>query len=298
MISEIVDGEATLEDPVMDRSNIGDSSTGRSTQPAMLGNTRELATSLVEMKIALRDLSMDEAAASEGGDAQQPPGDAADALNEDLMTVDPMDGKDSHEDPMNVDDLPTGPNEDVAAEVGDVEDQPGNAARQAGDAKEALLREEGVAQQEQSVPSSGDLPMIEANPANPMDPMVTKEPVDQSPLRVTDVIPSSPPPHNTQPKEILQSTLDQTCMNVEVVDDIMQDLDPFSPASKALILYSQPLAIQEVLDFPDSSQVALDSTFDDQISDPNEPELNLNLYEGLMGKAINEVVLDLDPMPQ
>ena len=48
----------------MDRSNIGDSSTGRNTQPAMSENTRELATSLVEMKIALRDLLMPEAEAS------------------------------------------------------------------------------------------------------------------------------------------------------------------------------------------------------------------------------------------
>ena len=87
-------------------------------------------------------------------------------------------------------------------------------------------------------------------------------------------------------------------MNVEVVDDTMRDLDPFSPAPKALVLCPQPLAIREVPDFPDSSQVPLHGTFDDQDSNPNEPELNLDLYEGLVGKAINEEVIDLDPMPQ
>ena len=42
----------------------------------------------------------------------------------------------------------------------------------------------------------------------------------------------------------------------------------------------------------------LDSTFDDRNSDPNEPELNLNLYEGFTGKAVKEEVIDLDPVPQ
>ena len=59
----------------MEHSNIGDSSIERSTQPAMSGNTRELATSLVEMKIASGDLPMPEAAASQGGDGQQLPRD-------------------------------------------------------------------------------------------------------------------------------------------------------------------------------------------------------------------------------
>ena len=45
-------------DPAMARSNVDDSSTERNTQPAMSGNTRELATSLVEMKIATGDLLM------------------------------------------------------------------------------------------------------------------------------------------------------------------------------------------------------------------------------------------------
>ena len=65
MIFEVVDKGATSGDPAMDHSNIGDSSTGQSTQLAMLGNTRELAISLVEMKIALGDLSMVEAATSQ-----------------------------------------------------------------------------------------------------------------------------------------------------------------------------------------------------------------------------------------
>ena len=57
-----------LGDLLTERSNIDYSSTGRSTQPAMSGNTRELATSLVEMKIASGDLSMPDAWASQGDD--------------------------------------------------------------------------------------------------------------------------------------------------------------------------------------------------------------------------------------
>ena len=73
----------------MERSNIDDSSTGRSTQPAMSGNTRELATFLVEMKIALRDLLMPDAGAFQGDDYQQPPGDTLDSLNLNLSSVYP-----------------------------------------------------------------------------------------------------------------------------------------------------------------------------------------------------------------
>ena len=51
-------------DPVMAHSIVEDSSTGHSTQPAMSRNTRELATSLVEMKIASGDLPMADAGAS------------------------------------------------------------------------------------------------------------------------------------------------------------------------------------------------------------------------------------------
>ena len=138
----------------MDHSNIGDSSTGQSTQPAMSGNTRELATSLVEMKIASGDLSMDEAAASQGGDAQQPLGDTADALNEDPVTADAlnedlvtMDSEGSQEDPVIVDEYRTGPDEDAAAKVGDAKKGPGDATGQAGGLEEVLVRGKGVAQQ-------------------------------------------------------------------------------------------------------------------------------------------------------
>ena len=52
----------------MARSIVEDSSTGRSTQPAMSGNTWELANSLVEMKIASGDLPMPDVGASQGED--------------------------------------------------------------------------------------------------------------------------------------------------------------------------------------------------------------------------------------
>ena len=52
MISATVGGKAISGDPAMDCSNVGDSSTRRSDQPAMSRNTRELASSLVEMMIS------------------------------------------------------------------------------------------------------------------------------------------------------------------------------------------------------------------------------------------------------
>ena len=52
----------------MAHSIVEDSSTGHNTQPAMSGNTREWATSLVEMKIASGDLPMPDAGASQGDD--------------------------------------------------------------------------------------------------------------------------------------------------------------------------------------------------------------------------------------
>ena len=88
----------------------------------MSENTRELATSLLEMKIPSENLPMAETAASQREDGQQPEGDAADALNEDLPTVDLVDSEDSHEDPMNVDDLPMGPNADAGAEAKSTKD--------------------------------------------------------------------------------------------------------------------------------------------------------------------------------
>ena len=78
-----------LGDPAMAHSIVEDSSTGRSTQPAMSGNTRKLATSLVEMKIASGDLPMPDAGASQGEDNQQPRGDASASRNPDPVSVFP-----------------------------------------------------------------------------------------------------------------------------------------------------------------------------------------------------------------
>ena len=76
-------------DPAMANSIVEDSSIGRSTQPATSGNTRELATPLVEMKIALGDLPMADAWASQGEDNQQPPEDASASRNRDPVSVFP-----------------------------------------------------------------------------------------------------------------------------------------------------------------------------------------------------------------
>ena len=95
MTSLEVDERATLGDLVMDHSKVGDSFTRRSDQAAMLGNMKELAFSLVEMKISLEDLSMKEAAVSQKGDAQQPQGDGVDPMN-----VDPKDVQESKGDPI------------------------------------------------------------------------------------------------------------------------------------------------------------------------------------------------------
>ena len=145
--------------------------------------------------------------------------------------------------------------------------------------EKAPLTGEGVSQEEQCDPSSGDLPMSDARPANLVDTGVTEEPSNPSPLRVTAVVPFIPPPTTTQPEEIPQSTLEPTRMNVDVVDDIMRDLDPFSSAPKELVLYPQPLLVWEVIDL---DSVHRDSKVDYQDFDPNEPDLNV----------------DIDPMPQ
>ena len=300
---EVVDEGGTLGDPTMESLNIGDSSTGHSTQPAMSGNTRKLATSLVEMKIASGDLSMPKAEASQGEDGQQPPGDATDSLNVDPPPIDPLGREDSHEDPMNVDDLPTSLTADVGEEADSAEDCPLDAKGQLEVPEEAPLIGEGHAQQEQSNPSSRDLPMTEVreeapltkegvsqeeqcNPTSrdlpmtdarlvdPVDSMITEEPFHQSPLRVTIVVPFIPPPATTQPEETPQSTLEPTRMNVDIVDDTMRDLDPFSPTPKALVLCPQPLVVREIIDL---DLVHRDNTFDDWDSVPNEPELNVDL---------------------
>ena len=137
MISTIVGEGVASGDPTMDHSHVRDSSMGQSDQPAMSRNIRELASSLVEMMISLGDLSMKEAAASQERDAQQPPGDAANALNEDPLKVDPKDGKGSKDDPIVVDENPTSPTEDVAVKAED-------SGMQAGDPKEVLLKEKDV----------------------------------------------------------------------------------------------------------------------------------------------------------
>ena len=110
-------------DPAMARSNVDDSSTGRNTKPAMSGNTRELATSLVEMKIASEDLPMPDSGASQGEDNQQPLGDTLDSLNLDPPSVFPkLVSEDVHVDSMNVDALPTNPPTDVGDEADSAED--------------------------------------------------------------------------------------------------------------------------------------------------------------------------------
>ena len=143
---EIVGEGATSGDPTMERSNIGDSSIERNTQPAMSGNTRELATSLVEMKIASRDLLMPEAVAFQRGDGQQPPGDTTDFLSEDPPTVDPLDSEDSHEVPKNVDDLPTGLTAEAGAEAESAKDWVVDAEGQLEVHEGAPLTGEGVSQ--------------------------------------------------------------------------------------------------------------------------------------------------------
>ena len=129
----------------MERSNIGDSSTGHNTQPTMSGNTRELATSLVEMKIALGDLPMPKAAASQRGDDQQLREDAVDSLNVDPPDVDSLDREDFHKDPMNVDDLPTGPTADAKVDAESTEDCPVDTEGQLEVHEEELLTGEGDA---------------------------------------------------------------------------------------------------------------------------------------------------------
>ena len=121
--------------------------------------------------------------------------------------------------------------------------------------------------------------MTDVRIADLVDSMITEESSNPSPLSVTAVVPFIPLRATTQLEETPQSTLEPTCMNVDVVDDTMRDLDPFNPAPKALVLCPQPLAIREVIDL---DQVYGDSTVDGRDSDPNEPELNI----------------DLDPLPQ
>ena len=130
----------------MARSNVDDSSTGRSTQPAMSGNTRELATSLVEMKIASRDLPMPDVGASQGEDNQQPPGDASNSLNPNPPSIYPTQVReDVHVDSMNVDALPTDPPVDAGDEADSAKDHLLEARRHVQVHEEAPLTGEGDA---------------------------------------------------------------------------------------------------------------------------------------------------------
>ena len=60
--------------------------------------------------------------------------------------------------------------------------------------EEAPLTWEGVSQEEQCDPSSGDLPMTDARPADQVDIGVTEEPSNPSPAGVIAVVPFFPPP--------------------------------------------------------------------------------------------------------
>ena len=149
-------------DLAMAHSIVEDSSTGRSTQLAMSGNTRELATSLVVMKIASGDLPMSDAEASQGEDKQQPLGDELESLNPDppsnyLRMV----REDVHFDSMNVDALPKDPAADVGDEVDSVEDHLLEARHHEQVQGEAPLTGDGDAEQEQIDPSSRDRSMGE-----------------------------------------------------------------------------------------------------------------------------------------
>ena len=211
-------------------------------------------------------------------------------------------------DSMNMDDLPTGPPADARHEADSAEEHLLDAKRQVEVHEEALVTREGDAQQEQSNPSSGDLPMTEIHEevpligegvlqeehcdpssedltmtdprlADPVDTRVIEESSNPSPAGVTAVVPFILPPPTTQPKKIPQSTLEPTCMNDDVVDNTMRDLDRFSPPPKELVLCPQPLAVREVIDLDSMPE---DNNVHGWDSDPNEPDINV----------------DEDPLPQ
>ena len=140
------------------------------------------------------------------------------------------------------------------------------------DDEEVPLIGDGALQEEQYDPSSGDHPMTNARPIDPVDTGVIEGPSIPSPAVVTAVIPFLPPPPTTQPEETPQSTIDPTCMNDEVVDDAMRDLDPMSPPPKDLVLCPQPLAVWEVIDL-DSVHGA--SNMQGRESNLNDPNVNV-----------------------
>ena len=149
--------------------------------------------------------------------------------------------------------------------------------------EEAPLTWEGASQEEQCDPSSGDHLMIDVRPIDPMDTGVTEEPSNPSHAGVIAVIAFLPPSPTTQPEETPLSTVDPTCINDEVVDDAMRDLDPMSPPPKDLVLCPQFLAVREVID--------LDSVHGNMQGgevDLNDPDVNVGddpLPQRRKGKA-------------
>ena len=144
---------------------------------------------------------------------------------------------------------------------------------------------EGASQVEQCDPSSGDHPMTDARLIDPMDTGVIEGPSNPSHAGVNAVIPFLPPPPTTQPEETPQSTVDPTCMNDEVVDDAMRELDLMSPPPKDLVLCPQPLAVREVIDL---DSLRSDSNVHGRDSNVNDPDVNISddpLPQRKKGKA-------------
>ena len=227
-------------DPAMARSNVDDSSFGHSTQPAMSGNTRELATSLVEMKIASRDLLMLDAGASQGEDNQQPLGDASESLNPDPPSVFPRQVReDVHVDSMNVDALPTDPPADARDEADSAEDYQLEARRLVQVYEEAPLTREGDVEQEQSDPSSGNRSMSEDNEEAPL----TREGVSQE----EECDPSSRDHPMTDARPIdLVDTRSQRGPLIRAP----QKSQPLSRSSPLLLLLSQERPLSPLLSLP------------------------------------------------
>ena len=139
--------------------------------------------------------------------------------------------------------------------------------------EEAPLTGAGVSQEEQCDPSSRDHPMTDARLADPVDTGVTEKPSNPSPAGVTAVVPFILPPPTTQPEETFQSSVEPTRMNDEVVDDIMRDLEPFSPPPKDLVLCPQPLAVWEAIDL---DSMPGDSNVHGGESNLNNPDVNVD----------------------
>jgi hypothetical protein len=267
MNSEDVNVGGASGDPTIDRSQVGDSFTPLSDQAAMSGNTKDLAWSLVEMRISSGDLPMHDAAASQQREAQDRQGGDGERG---------QDAEDLPEDPMNVDEYPNVLQGYAAERAGDPVDAERDAEGPKGDAEgfhvmhraegfpphaegEASGEAEGDAENAQSTPPSGDIPMLEANPDDPVDPKVTDEHADESSLILHGGIPSTPLPQSTHPEEMHHTNVESPRMNAEVVDDTLRDLDRFSPEKDC---------------------------------GATEDSLSLDLYRALSEKAISEVSSD------